>query len=135
MKVCHRFAGNNTDEIHVHPRKSVAYSGIKMKSILSVFLIVLTAGWPVRLRAQEQEEVVRVRSNEVRLDVVVKDKKGRPIRDLKNTDFEVFEDGVPQKVESFRFVTREASAISSETKENKAAPAGVTASPGKRSTP
>ena len=106
-----------------------------MKPILSIFLIVLTACWPVRLRAQEQEEVVRVRSNEVRLDVVVKDKKGRPIKDLKNTDFEVLEDGVPQKVESFRFVSREAAAISSETKENKAEGPGVTATPGKRSTP
>jgi len=106
-----------------------------MKPILSLFLIVLTACWPVRLRAQEQDEVVRVRSNEVRLDVVVKDKKGRPIKDLKNTDFEVLEDGVPQKVESFRFVSREANAISSETKENKTEPAGVTATPGKRSTP
>jgi VWFA-related protein len=106
-----------------------------MKPILSLFLIVLTAFCPVLLRAQEQDEVVRVRSNEVRLDVVVKDKKGRPIKDLKGTDFEVLEDGVPQKVESFRFVTREATPITSETKENKSEPTGVTATPGKRSTP
>jgi VWFA-related protein len=38
---------------------------------------------------------------------VVKDKKGRPIRDLKVSDFEVFEDGVKQKVESFRFMATE----------------------------
>ena len=66
---------------------------------------VLTRG---QKPAQDQDDVVRVRSNEVRLDVVVNDKKGRPIRDLKASDFEVLEDGVAQKVESFRFVSRDA---------------------------
>ena len=86
---------------------------------------------------QDQDEVVRFRSNEVRLDVVVKDKKGRPIKDLKSTDFEVLEDGVPQKVESFRFVTREAPASASETKDNNSpgATPTTTTTPGKRSAP
>src|SRR5512138_1493019 len=56
---------------------------------------------------QNQDEVIRVRTNEVRLDIVVKDKKGRPVKDLTAADFEVLEDGVSQKVESFRFVNRE----------------------------
>jgi VWFA-related protein len=106
-----------------------------MKPFLSLLLIVVNAFWPALLSAQQQDEVVRFRSDEVRLDVVVKDKKGRPIKDLKNTDFEVLEDGVPQKVESFRFVTREARAITSETKDNKTEPAGTTTTPGNRSTP
>jgi len=57
---------------------------------------------------QDQVDVVKVRANEVRLDVVVKDKKGRPVKDLGSTDFEIYEDGVRQQVQSFRFVTREA---------------------------
>ncbi|HJX92101.1 MAG TPA: hypothetical protein VJ372_16485, partial [Pyrinomonadaceae bacterium] len=57
---------------------------------------------------QGQDEVIRVRTNEVRLDVVVKDKKGRPVKDLTAGDFEVLEDGVSQKIASFRFVNREA---------------------------
>jgi VWFA-related protein len=56
---------------------------------------------------QSQDEVIRVRTNEVKLDIVVKDKKGRPVKDLTAADFEVFEDGVSQKIESFRFVSRE----------------------------
>jgi VWFA-related protein len=38
----------------------------------------------------------------VTLDIVVRDKKGRAVRDLKASDFEVFEDGVKQTVESFQ---------------------------------
>jgi VWFA-related protein len=90
-----------------------------MKSLLSLFLIVFNVFAPVLVRAQDQDEVIRFRSNEVRLDVVVKDKKGRQIRDLKLTDFEVFEDGVPQKIQSFRFVTRDGAQASSESKDGK----------------
>src|ERR1044072_7089472 len=94
-----------------------------MRSFLSLLLSITTAFAPVVVwgqnPAQDQDEVIRVRSNEVRLDVVVKDKKGRPIKDLKATDFEVLADGVAQKVESFRFVTREAPANVAEKKDDK----------------
>ena len=105
-----------------------------MKSFLSLLLIA-TIG--LQAFSQEQDEVVRVRSNEVRLDVVVKDKKGRPVRDLKAADFEIMEDGVPQKVESFRFVSREATATNSESKDGKSpdAPSTTTPAPARRSTP
>jgi VWFA-related protein len=108
-----------------------------MKSFLSLFLIIFNAFFPVPVCAQDQDEVIRFRSNEVRLDVIVKDKKGRPIRDLKLTDFEILEDGVPQKVESFRFVTREASpAEITEKKDNKSPDVVTTApAPPKRSAP
>ena len=45
-------------------------------------------------------------------------KKDARSRISKPTDFEVFEDGVPQKVESFRFVTRETGPATSETKDD-----------------
>jgi VWFA-related protein len=56
---------------------------------------------------QNQDDVIRVRTNEVTLDIVVKDKKGRPVKDLTAADFEILEDGVRQKLNSFRFVHRE----------------------------
>jgi VWFA-related protein len=37
----------------------------------------------------------------VSVDVVVRDKKGRPVTDLAESDFEVYEDGVRQKIVSF----------------------------------
>jgi VWFA-related protein len=94
----------------------------QMKPFLTLLLIITIGLSPAlvcnRAAAQDPEEVIRVRSNEVRLDVVVKDKKGRPIKDLKATDFEVFEDGVRQKVESLRFVSREPAPVTSEKRDD-----------------
>jgi VWFA-related protein len=53
-----------------------------------------------------QDEKVAVRTVEVLLDVVVKDKRGRAVTDLSPADFEVLEDGAKQPVESFRLITR-----------------------------
>ena len=48
-----------------------------------------------------QEDVVKVKSNLVNIDVLVKDKKGKYIADLKAEDFTIFENGVQQKLEFF----------------------------------
>ena len=56
---------------------------------------------------RQDEQRVRLGTTEVALDVVVRDKKGRPVRDLKESDFEVYEDGARQRIESFRLVVRE----------------------------
>jgi len=56
---------------------------------------------------QQDIEKVVVGTNEVLLDAIVRDKKGRAIKDLQPTDFEVFEDGVRQEVKSFRLVSRQ----------------------------
>src|SRR5205814_6016704 len=37
----------------------------------------------------------------VLVDVVVRDKRGQPVRDLQQSDFQVLEDGVPQTIGSF----------------------------------
>ena len=55
--------------------------------------------------AQQEDEKIVVGTSEVLLDAVVKDKKGRPVKDLTASDFEVFEDGVRQQIRSFRLVT------------------------------
>src|SRR4030081_6892 len=39
------------------------------------------------------------------VDVVVRDRKGRPVTDLSAADFDVAEDGVPQKVDPFTRVS------------------------------
>jgi VWFA-related protein len=50
---------------------------------------------------KKQDETVKLETRLVTLDVVVKDKKGRYVTDLKAEDFSVFEEGVAQKVEFF----------------------------------
>ncbi|HKG46223.1 MAG TPA: VWA domain-containing protein [Pyrinomonadaceae bacterium] len=52
-------------------------------------------------QAQEPDDVVKVKSNLVNIDVIVKDKKGKYISDLKPEDFTVSENGVAQKIEFF----------------------------------
>ena len=54
--------------------------------------------------AQPQQPVFRTGINFVRVDAIVTDAKGNPVTNLDQNDFEVLEDGVPQKVETFRLV-------------------------------
>ncbi|HKP35622.1 MAG TPA: VWA domain-containing protein, partial [Pyrinomonadaceae bacterium] len=54
---------------------------------------------------QEPNDVVRITSNLVQVDVTVTDKKGRPIPNLRPEDFEILEDGKPQKITNFSFIT------------------------------
>jgi len=66
---------------------------------------------------QDIERVV-VATNEVLLDAVIRDKKGHLIKDLQAKDFEIYEDGTPQKIQSFRLVNRDTSATPSTTSPN-----------------
>jgi len=69
-------------------------------------ILLLGAVAAAALRAQQQEaarstETVSAGVRAVLVDVVVRDKKGQPVRDLTQSDFEVFEDGAPQQLGSF----------------------------------
>src|SRR5262245_43131253 len=89
-----------------------------MKVFVSVLLAITVGLLPFHFVSgqepppQKPDDVLRVRTNEVRLDIVVKDKKGHAVRDLNQADFEVVEDGVTQPIKSFRFVNRDAPADS-----------------------
>ena len=115
-----------------------------MKTFIAVLLSIAIGTLPLRVVLAQQpapqqtpDDVIRVRTKEVKLDIVVKDKKGRLVKDLSPNDFEITEDGVPQKIQSFRFVNREGADGSGETDSNAknteaAAPGGGTkrAAPG-----
>src|SRR5215470_11784709 len=53
-------------------------------------------------QAPKQEGSVRLRTDEVVVDASVTDKKGRPVMNLTSDDFDVFEDGVKQRIASFQ---------------------------------
>src|SRR5437763_8474584 len=54
--------------------------------------------------SQATSHTVRSTANEVVLDMVFRDKKGRTIHDIRPEEIHVFEDGVEQKVTSFHLV-------------------------------
>ncbi|HMF57514.1 MAG TPA: VWA domain-containing protein [Pyrinomonadaceae bacterium] len=60
---------------------------------------------PTPTLAQTREDVVRITTNLVQVDVTVLDRSGQPVNDLTADDFEVTEDGRPQKVTNLSFVT------------------------------
>ncbi len=84
----------------------------------AVFACVV--GTTVTLRAQTQRppaeqqnpDNVVVNTGEVPFDVVVRDNKGRLIKNLTASDFEVYEDGVRQEINSFRLVAPASTATS-----------------------
>jgi len=51
--------------------------------------------------SRDDEDVITIETSLVTSDVLVTDKQGRPVRNLKATDFTVSEDGVPQQIGHF----------------------------------
>jgi Ca-activated chloride channel family protein len=56
---------------------------------------------PPSLNAESTNEVYKVSDELVNIDVRVVDRNGRPINDLKESDFHVFEEGEPQVIRFF----------------------------------
>jgi VWFA-related protein len=55
----------------------------------------------------DEEDVVRITTNLVQLDAEVLDKHGKQVTDLKPEDFEVLEDGKPQKITNCSYINTE----------------------------
>jgi len=70
---------------------------------LAIFLaaIQLHSQDKKQTKSSDADDVIKVTSNLVSLDVIVKDKKGKAVTDLKPEDFTISENGVPQKIEFF----------------------------------
>ena len=67
----------------------------------AILLIAILVGSVAVAQQQTGDDVVRVKANLVNIDVIVKDKKGKYIPDLKAEDFTIVENGVAQKIEFF----------------------------------
>jgi len=77
---------------------------MNIKATISLGLLMLlavTAKAQNPPKPQDDDDVIRVKSNLVNIDVIVKDKKGKYISDLKAEDFTISENGVAQKIEFF----------------------------------
>ena len=77
---------------------------------LSLALCFVMAGAVLAQNAPQAESgpTIRATVNEVALDLVVRDKKGRLVKNLKPGDVEIYEDGVRQEIRSLRLVGGEA---------------------------
>lgn len=54
--------------------------------------------------AADQTPIFRADINFVRVDVIVNDRQGNPVHDLRQEDFEVTEDGKPQSIQTFKLI-------------------------------
>lgn len=66
-----------------------------------VLALAVPAGHVQQPAPQRAPGAVDAGVNAVLVDVVVRDRRGQPVRDLKQSDFQVFEDRVPQTIGSF----------------------------------
>jgi VWFA-related protein len=77
--------------------------------IASLCLIASAAGQRPKPQLQpakpDDTDVVRISTNLVQIDAVVTDKNGRQVTDLKVDDFEVLQDGRPQKVTNLSYIS------------------------------
>jgi VWFA-related protein len=72
-----------------------------MTSVLSLAPIAGQSQDPKEPRKVSDDDVIRISSNLVNVDVTVRDKKGKAITDLKAEDFTLTENGVRQNIEFF----------------------------------
>lgn len=79
---------------------------------LAIAAAVLTPATHAQQTPQRAEGTVREAVRAVLVDVVVRDKRGQPVRDLTQADFQIVEDGVPQTIGSFAPVFDTATAAS-----------------------
>ena len=74
--------------------------------VLSSVLLAAVVWAPSPARAQQAAgSTVKTNVDEVLLDLIVRDKKGKPVTDLKPEDFSVLDSGVKQTLTSFRLVS------------------------------
>jgi VWFA-related protein len=83
---------------------------IKTLTLTLALVLVITLGSPTGLSGQAERprgsQSFTATATAILVDVVVRDRSGRPVVDLSADDFSIAEDGVGQKVDSFTRVTR-----------------------------
>lgn len=79
---------------------------LRILLLLAVVLMLISlAPGQERMVSQSDQDVIRVTVGLVQVDAVVTDSKGKHVVDLKPEDFEVTQDGKPQKITHFTFVS------------------------------
>src|SRR5947208_795120 len=87
----------------VATRTSIMKKAFQLAALV-VFLTSTVLAGGQSAAPQPQQPTFRVQVDYVEVDVVVTDRQGNLVRDLKKEDFQVFEDGKPQSINTFTFV-------------------------------
>ena len=87
-----------------------------MPRFLAIFAILALASAqnpaPQALQQQSNpDNVIRITVNLVQVDAVVTDSKDKPVTNLKKEDFVVLQDGKPQVITNFSYVSTRAGAV------------------------
>ncbi len=53
----------------------------------------------------DDDDIVKISTTLIQVDVTVTDKKGNPVKDLKAEDFEIYENGKKQKITNVSFIS------------------------------
>ena len=80
-------------------KKFILLTVLTLLGILSV-----NAQTPQPSATPPDEDVVKISTNLIQIDVTVTDAKGNVVKDLKAEDFEIYENGEKQKITNFSFV-------------------------------
>lgn len=79
-------------------------SGASIRSVKAAASLVVSLCFVAILSGQAPQPVFRAGVELVTIDVVATTRDGQPVYDLKQDDFELFEDDVPQEIRTFRFL-------------------------------
>ncbi len=96
---------------------------INMKKIFPTLLAVMFLGFTVFGQTAVptpppliDDEVVKISTALIQLDVSVTDKKGNPVKDLKPEEVEIYENGKKQTITNFSFISAESQTTTGNTK-------------------
>jgi VWFA-related protein len=77
-----------------------------------IFAAAIPAQQPSPTPLEEDNQVVRISTNLIQIDVTVLDKNGKLVTDLTPEDFELYENGEKQTISNFSLITRTAGSAS-----------------------
>ena len=104
----HLRGSGGSDYCTTGPKNNARSMSLPYRLLVGLVAAAFVCVCAARAQSQEgkeshknQDDVITLKAHLVNLDVMVKDKKGKYITDLKAEDFTIFENGVPQRLEFF----------------------------------
>jgi VWFA-related protein len=79
------------------------YSPLFLLALVSSIIAQQVGTLPPPPQKPEDTEVVRITTNLVQVDAVIKDKNGKTVSDLKPEEVQIFQDGKVQKITNFLY--------------------------------